>query len=125
MKKIRLQHLLVTGILLFVFYSCSKDSDRSEPQGGLLPTNYININDGSFSPTPLTVSAGSSFTFLNKTTGTHTIVSADSSTLLSKALAPDSFYYVKPDTLSGSQPVVIYYHCKEHPTVTGTIILTP
>ena len=125
MKRIRLKHLLLTGLLFAGIYSCSKDNVDYGAQGGLLPTHYINILDSSFSPVLLTVAAGSSITFLNKTTISHTIVSADSSTIVSPAIAPGLSYYVKPDTLAGSSPVVIYYHCKEHPTVTGTIILNP
>ena len=125
MKKMRLKHLMLTGLLLAGLYSCSKDEEDFGAQGGLLPTHYISINDNSFSPTLLTVAAGSSITFLNKTTVSHTIISADSSTIVSTAIVPGSSYYTKPDTLAGSLPVVIYYHCKEHPTVTGTIILSP
>ena len=125
MKKMRLKHLLITGFLFAGLYSCSKDEEDFGAQGGLLPTHYISINDGSFSPAQLNVAAGSSITFLNKTTIGHTIVSADSSTIVSPSIAPGLSYYVKPDTLSGTSPVVIYYHCKEHPTVTGTIVLSP
>ena len=116
---------MLSGLMLICIYSCSKEEEDYNAQGGLLPTHYIDINDGSFSPNVLNVAAGSSITFLNKTTVSHTIVSADSSTIVSPAIAPGLSYYVKPDTLSGSSPVVIYYHCKEHPIVTGTIILSP
>ncbi|MEP7164997.1 MAG: hypothetical protein ABI741_09885 [Ferruginibacter sp.] len=125
MKKIRLKHLLLTALLLAGLYSCSKDEEDFGAQGGLLPTHYIDIRDSSFSPSLITVAAGSSFTFLNKTTINHTIVSDDSSTILSPAIAPSSSFYVKPDTLAGSLAVRIYYHCKEHPAAQGTIILLP
>lgn len=125
MKKITLKHLLLTGLLLAGLYSCSKDEIDYGAQGGLLPTHYISILDSSFSPSLLTVAAGSSITFLNKTTVSHSIVSEDSSTIVSPSIAPNLSYYVKPDTLSGSLAVRIYYHCKEHPAVKGTIILLP
>jgi hypothetical protein len=125
MKKIRFNYLLISGLLLAGLYSCSKDNEDFGAQGGLLPTHYISIMDSSFSPAVLTVAAGSSITFLNKTTTNRTIVSADSSTILSPAILPSSSFYVKPDTLSGSMPVYIYYHCKELPAATGTIILMP
>ena len=125
MKKIRLNSLMLTGLLVAGIYSCSKSGDDFDPQGGLLPTHYIDIKDSSFSPNLLSVANGSSITFLNKSTISHTLVSDDSSTILSPAILPNSFYFVKPDTMAGSLPVYIYYHCKEHPTVTGTIILTP
>ena len=125
MKKIRLKHLLLTGMVLTVLYSCSKDEEDFGAQGGLLPTHYIDIRDSSFSPSLLTVAAGSSITFLNKTTISHTMVSDDSSTILSPSIAPSTSFYVKPDTLNGSLPVYINYHCKEHPTAKGTVILLP
>ena len=125
MKKMRLKHLLFTGLLFTGLYSCSRDEEDFGAQGGLLPTHYISILDSSFSPSLLTVAAGSSITFLNKTTISHTMVSDDSSTILSPAIIPNSSYYVKPDTLAGSLAVYINYHCKEHPSVKGTVILLP
>jgi plastocyanin len=125
MKKTRLFYLLLSGIFLACLYSCSKEEEDYNAQGGLLPTNYVNINDNSFSPNILNIAVGASITFLNKTTVSHTIVSADSSTIVSPSIAPGLSYYVKPDTLSGTSQVVIYYHCKEHPTVTGVIRLNP
>ena len=125
MRKLRVVYLMLSGLLIGTLFSCSKTEEDFGAQGGLLPTNYINIQDNSFSPSTLTVANGSSITFLNKTTTSHTIVSADSSTILSPSIASGSFFYVKPDTLSGSLPVNINYHCMEHPTVTGTIILIP
>lgn len=125
MKKIRLHHFLLTGLLLSLIYSCSKDNVDFGAQGGLLPTHYVSIYDSSFVPSVLTVAAGSSITFLNKTTSSYTVISADSSTIVSPAIGAGLSFYVKPDTLAGSQPVYIYYHNKEHPAVTGTIILTP
>jgi len=123
MKKIRLNYLLLTGLVLAGFCSCSKDEDF-DAQGGQLPTHYINIMDSSFSPAVLTVAYGSSVTFLNKTTNGHTIVSEDSAAIVSPLIAPDLSYYVKPDTSSASAQIIVNYHCKEHPLVTGTIILT-
>jgi plastocyanin len=125
MKKIRLNYLLLTGVLIAGLYSCTKTADDFDPQGGLLPSHYVDIKDNSFSPAVLSIANGSSITFLNKTTSNHTLVSDDSSTILSPAIPPNSFYFVKPDTLAGSATIYLNYHCKEHPAVTGTIILTP
>ncbi len=125
MKKYRLIYLLLTAWFFTGIYSCAKTSENSSAQGGLLPTNYISIHDSSFTPSVLTVANGSSITFLNKTSIGHTVVSADSSTIVSPVIASSGSYYVKPDTIAGSAPVNIYYHCKEHPNATGTIILRP
>jgi len=125
MKNTWLNRVLFAALLLGILYSCSKSADDFTSQGGNLPTHYIDINDNSFSPVTLTIANGSSVTFLNKTTTSHTIVSADSSTILSPAIAAGSYFYVLPDTMSGTNPVRIDYHCKEHPAISGTIVLTP
>lgn len=125
MKKIRVKYVLLIGLLAAGIYSCSKDEVDFGAQGGLLPTHYIDILDSSFSPSLVSVAAGSSFTFLNKTSSSHTLVSDDSSTIMSPAILPNLSYYVKPDTLAGTLAVRIYYHCKEHPVAKGTIILIP
>jgi len=118
MKKIRLNVLLLAGILFAGLYSCTKSEEDFTAQGGLLPTNYITIKDSSFSPSTLTVAAGSSITFVNSTDFEHSIVSEDSATILSGIIASKtSFYYLK-DTVA-----VINYHCGKHPAVKGRIIL--
>lgn len=118
-------YMLFLAVIFSLIFSCSKTNEVFDAQGGLLPTNYININDSSFSPALLEVANGSSITFLNRSDIVHTIISADSTTIVTTTIEADSSFYVKPDTLSGSVPVYIYYHCREHPTATGTIILRP
>jgi plastocyanin len=117
--------LLLAGSITAALFSCSKSESDFDPQGGELPTNYIIINETSFSPAVLTIANGSSVTFSNRATGSRTVLSADSATIVSPLIAPGTGYFVKPDTMSGSQQVYINYHCKEMPGVTGTIILTP
>jgi plastocyanin len=121
----RLNYLLLTGLMLTGIYSCTKTADDFDAQGGLLPSHYVDIRDSSFSPAILTIANGSSVTFTNRTAVNQTIISEDSSTIVSPDIAAGSFYFVKPDTLAGSLDVRIYYHSKAHPAVVGTIILTP
>jgi len=124
MKKNKLLFCLL-ALLLAGFYACEKDNEGFNTPGGLLPTKYINIKDSGFSPATITVANGNSFTFLNGTGTTHTLVSDDSTTLISIPIAPDSSYFFKPDTTT-TLPVDIYipYHCVQHPSARGTIILT-
>ena len=123
LKKIKLSYL-VTCFLLTCLYACNKENNNFEPAGGLLPTNYITVKDNSFSPATLTVANGSSITFLNSTTTGHSIMSDDSVTIPSVLIAPDSSYFFKPDTATTSPvPIYIRYHCIEHPSARGTIIL--
>ena len=120
MKKIRLNVLLLTAVLFAGLYSCTKTAADFDGQGGLLPTHYITINDSSFSPIVLTLATGSSITFVNSTDNEHSIVSDDSATILSGTILHKTSFYFKKDTTG-----TFNYHCGMHPTVKGTIILTP
>jgi len=120
MRKIRLNTLLLTGVLFTALYSCTKTADDFTGQGGSLPTHYITIKDSSFSPAILTVATGSSITFVNDTDFEHSIVSDDSATILSGSIAHKTSFFFKKDTIG-----TFTYHCGLHPTVKGTIILRP
>jgi plastocyanin len=110
-------YFFAVGILLvIVFYSCQKAPSTFSTSGGNLPTHYINILDSSFSPNDITLSIGSSITFLNSTTINHTIISDDSAALVTTTILPFNSYFYKKDTVG-----VINYHCKEHPAVRGRI----
>jgi plastocyanin len=121
--KLRSLIYLFSIVLIIGFYACNKNTGF-EQAGGLLPTNYIVIKDSTFSPVTLTVANGSSITFLNQTTVAHTIMSDDTTTLRAALIRPDSSFYFKPDTAT-SIPVPIYipYHCIEHPSSRGVIVL--
>ncbi len=120
MRKNRFILLLVTAVLVAALYSCTKSADDFTAEGGLLPTHYIIIKDSSFSPATLTVATGSSITFVNDTDFEHSIVSDDSSAILSGVIAHKTSFFYKKDTVG-----IITYHCGLHPTVKGTIILRP
>lgn len=123
--KNKILFLLLTGAVLLGIYACNKNTNFN-PQGGQLPTHYIQILDSSFSPATMTQANGANFTFLNGTHNSHTIVSDDTFTIKAKLIAPDSFYFFKPDTATATpQPIYIPYHCVEHPTARGVIILNP
>lgn len=104
----------------FTLISCIKGHEGYDSAGGNLPTNYVMINAASFSPATLTVAAGSSITFVNNDNAIHSIRTNDSTTILSNDIAPGKFFIFKKDTTG-----VFNYHCSQHPTVTGSFILTP
>ncbi|HPH84785.1 MAG TPA: hypothetical protein PLC48_04970 [Ferruginibacter sp.] len=124
MKKKRFIYYLL-AVASIGFYACNKDNANFTPVGGELPTHYITIQDSGFDPATLTIANGGSVTFLNSTTVDHTLLSDDSVVIRSAAIVPGSFFFVKPDTSLGLLPVEINYHCVQHPSARGTIILTP
>jgi hypothetical protein len=105
---------------LMLFSGCEKIDEGYNPSGGNLPTNYIVIFDGSFSPSSLTLVGGNSVTFLNSSSGSHQIISADSTTINTGLLAPQAYYYWKKD-ITGTYP----FHCSLHPAEQGVLVLTP
>jgi len=102
------------------FLSCKDENANAYGGAGGLPTNYIFILDNGFSPSSLRIANGSSVTFVNNSNSTHTIISTNSTTLVTTPIAPaNSFIYKK--YFVG----VINYHCVEHPTDIGSIEFTP
>lgn len=120
MKHIKLRVLISCFFIISAVCSCSQNDELFDAQGGTLPTNYILIKDGVFTPDAITVAAGSSFTFVNETNDEHSIVSDDSSAILSGIIRVNSSYYYKKDTFG-----VIRYHCGQHPSVRGAITFRP
>ncbi len=103
-----------------LIFSCGKQNSSFNPIGGTLPTKYITILDSTFSPVSITAAVGSSFTFLNSSTSAHTIISDDTVTFITPSMLPGTSFFFKKDTIG-----TISYHCKEHPSARGIIILRP
>ncbi len=79
----------------------------------------VTIQNFAFSPTPITVTAGSTVTWVNRDGVAHT-VSADDGSWGSGNLAQGATYshtFDKPGTYT--------YHCAIHPYMHGTVVVTP
>ena len=120
MKIVSFRFLLPTLVTIAAIASCGKSNTNFYGQGGLLPSNYIYILDSSFSPNTLNIAIGSSVTFVNNSSLTHTIKSDDTTFLKTPGIVPGTSFYFKKDTIG-----TINYHCVEHPNVRGTIIYRP
>ena len=87
------------------------------PAPGATPTNEsININNNSFAPSTITVNVGSTITWSNGDTVTHTVTADDqsfTSGLLKKATSW-SHTFATAGTFT--------YFCEIHPDMTGTVI---
>jgi plastocyanin len=116
MKK-GLNYLIVIVLSGLLITSCSKSENaNSYAAGGGVPTNYISILDNGFSPSVLRVANGSSITFLNSTNSTHTLVSDDSTTLVTTPILPTKYFSYRKYFVG-----ILNYHCVEHPSETGII----
>ncbi|MFN0083603.1 MAG: hypothetical protein ACKVOM_13935 [Ferruginibacter sp.] len=110
---------IFTLFTVFVLISCGKDG-QPEPVGGDLPTNYIIISDGAFSPKQDTAVNGTSFTFINRSGSVKGIYSLDSMVINKQGIADNSSYFFKKDTVG-----TIIYRMAGKPSVTGSITITP
>ena len=88
-------------------------------QAGTPTPNQIVIDNFAFSPVTLTVTAGTTVTWLNKDEEPHTVMSADQQApFKSPALDTDdkfSFTFAKPGTYK--------YFCTIHSHMVGTIVV--
>lgn len=78
-------------------------------------TNMVSIQNFAFNPDSITVKAGTTVTWQNNDSATHTVVIG---TLASPDLAPGDSYQHTFSTAGTYQ-----YHCSIHPTMTGTVIV--
>ncbi len=121
--------VLITGVIILftsaIMYSCTKEgAGQSEPKGGEIPTNFIILKNGTFSPSALTVVNGNSVTFVNYSGETAGIYSSDSITINKQGIAPNTSYYFKKDSAISSDYTIIYRQAGK-PNVTGSITITP
>ncbi|HVY36123.1 MAG TPA: cupredoxin family copper-binding protein [Candidatus Paceibacterota bacterium] len=89
-------------------------SSTSAPQAGAAS---VSIQNFAFSPTPLTVKAGTKVTWQNSDQAGHSIVS-DTGAFQSATLATGDTYSFTFDTAG-----TYIYHCGIHPMMKGTIIV--
>jgi plastocyanin len=82
-------------------------------------TTEVKIDNFSFTPVTLTVTAGTTVTWTNRDDIPHTVVSTDDpKTFKSKVMDTDenfSFTFTKPGTYA--------YFCSVHPKMTGTVVV--
>lgn len=108
-------------VIAYSFISCNKDSaGQPEPVGGELPTNFIIINDSSFSPASVRVVNGSSITFVNRTSTPKGIYSSDSVVINKQNILTNTSYFFKKDTVA-----TIFFRMAGKPAASGSITFTP
>jgi plastocyanin len=128
--------LAVGGIVLAKHNSDNKSSDKSmnmsssskstdtgsssSSQASSSTSNSVTIENFAFSPASITVKAGTTVTWTNKDSATHTVTETDSQTGPNSGdLATGKSYSFKFDTAGTYK-----YHCSIHPDMTGTVTVT-
>jgi plastocyanin len=107
---LRLAITALVGLALIAF--------TGNASAGESPSAQVTIDNFSFTPATLTVSAGTAVTWVNHDDIPHTVVSDDKTTFKSHALDTDekfSFTFAKPGTYS--------YFCSLHPKMTAKVIV--
>ena len=114
MKK---QFIRRIAALLLLLVGVAGLGSKKTHAGSQESANQVKIDNFSFTPTTLTVAAGTTVTWTNSDDVPHTVVS-DDKLFKSKVLDTDekfSYTFTKP----GTYP----YFCSVHPKMTGTVVV--
>jgi plastocyanin len=114
-NKLLYLNLLVLLISAFAIVSCGKNSGYTAPMN--TNPNSVSIINMSFSPSSLTVTAGTTVTWTNNDNMTHTVTADDVSFDSGNITMGSKFS--KAFSTAGTYT----YHCTIHPTMKGTIIV--
>jgi plastocyanin len=107
---LRVAVMAIVGLVLVGF--------AGNASAGETPAAQVTIDNFSFTPATLTISAGTVVTWVNHDDIPHTVVSDDKTTFKSRALDTDdkfSFTFAKPGTYS--------YFCSIHPKMTAKVVV--
>jgi plastocyanin len=111
-------------ILALVTAACGGNSSPASPTPTptgstttvTIPTGAINLTTTAYAPNPVTVSRGTSVTWVNNDSIAHTATSNDSTTFNSGTIAPGGRFSMTLQT-AGTFP----YRCTFHPNMVGTV----
>jgi len=114
--------LACSMVLLLAAAGCTAPAaPPAAPQAQVTPaaaSNVITIKDFVFDPSSLTVKAGTTVTWVNQGSATHTVSSDQNSPVqFASAQLPTGASYSFTFASPGSYP----YHCSIHPSMVGTI----
>lgn len=109
--------VLVLTVLLASHMACQGQSTTAAAQDAKPAPAEVKIDNFSFTPATITVSAGTTVRWTNRDDIPHTVVSDDQS-FKSKAMDTDEAFshtFTKPGTYS--------YFCSIHPHMTGKVVV--
>jgi plastocyanin len=99
--------------------SANSSSPTPNPTPEATSTDKVTIHDLGFSPADITVKKGTTVTWTNNDSVTHTVTSDSGSTLNSDNLDQGESYSVKLDTTG-----TFSYHCNFHSNMHGKVTVT-
>ncbi len=109
---------IILGVI--IISGCTQNPQQS-PQNTTNPQNNsyntVEIQNFTFTPNTLTVKAGTNVTWVNQDSAVHDVTS-DSGAFESPDLNKDNKY-----TYNFTKAGEYTYHCDEHPSMTGKIIV--
>jgi plastocyanin len=121
-RKIFRSRMFMTWMLALsvvtVLNSCDKDDDDDDNGPSGPPANEVWMQNTAFTPSTITVSAGTTITWRNKDNMTHTVTSDNSAFTSSGNLSNGGTHSFQFNT-AGTFP----YHCAPHPQMTGTVVV--
>jgi len=118
MKKLSLV-LLAISCFLFLGASCYKNSSSSTSSSPVattpVATDQISISNFAFDPSSTTVAKGTTVTWTNNDSTTHTVTSNDNKFASTKLAPGDKFSFTFSDAGTFG------YHCSIHTSMTGQV----
>ncbi|OGN89057.1 MAG: hypothetical protein A2Z74_00750 [Chloroflexi bacterium RBG_13_46_9] len=109
--------IIVTLIAIFSLSGCSGYGSSSPNSSISGSANSVNMANLAFSPATLTIKVGTTVTWTNKDSTTHTVIS-DSGVFQSGNMAPNATF-----TYTFSNAGTFPYHCSIHPSMKGTVVV--
>jgi plastocyanin len=117
----RIRTLALAVVFVAAAVGCSSSSSTAPSTSGSGSSaggHTVTIKDFTFTPSTLTVKAGTKVTFVNDDSTTHTATSQGSSTINSGNLAKGQSY-----TVTLIKPGTYHYICSIHNYMTGTVVV--
>lgn len=108
--------VMLFAVCLMLGFSCKGPATPNTPST-TLPTNEVVIEGFTFNPATLNIPAGTTVTWHNNDSVTHTVTARDNS-FDSSGLSPDGTF-----AHTFEQKGTFEYYCKLHPSMTGKIIV--
>jgi plastocyanin len=115
--------LIAVLIVFLVLSACSKSDDGysegNNNNNNNNTSNSVGIGNSSFSPSSITIKAGTTVTWTNNVEALHTVTADDGS------FNSGDLTYYKTYSRTFSAAGTFPYHCAHHANMKGTVVVNP